>query len=183
MKLHFTSSYHPEGDGQTKRTNQTLEQYLWIFCNYQQDNWYTLLPLAEFAYNNTLSATTGISLFFANKGYNLNLTVHPERDLASSRARDLVVNLDELYQELKSTISEAQLQYQGPTYAKRSPVLNFAIGEQAFIKAKFFRTTRPSHKLSNKFLGPFEILVKAGTHSFTLRHFPRCPSHFPCLHA
>ena len=28
MKLHFTSSYHPEGDGQTERANQTLEQYL-----------------------------------------------------------------------------------------------------------------------------------------------------------
>ena len=69
MKLHFTSGYHPEGDGQTKWTNQTLEQYLWNFCNYQQDNWYTLLPLAEFAYNNIPSATTGISPFFANKGY------------------------------------------------------------------------------------------------------------------
>ena len=28
MKLHFTSGYHPKGDGQTKHTNQTLEQYL-----------------------------------------------------------------------------------------------------------------------------------------------------------
>src|SRR5437660_7756166 len=27
MRLHFTSGYHPEGDGQTERTNQTLEQY------------------------------------------------------------------------------------------------------------------------------------------------------------
>ena len=42
-------------------------------------------------------------------------------------------------------------------------------GEQAFVKAKFFHTTQPSHKLSNKFLGPFEILAKARTHSFTLR--------------
>ena len=33
MKLHFTSSYHPKGDGQTERTNQTLEQYLRIYCN------------------------------------------------------------------------------------------------------------------------------------------------------
>ena len=148
MKLHFTSGYHPEGDRQTERTNQTLEQYLWIFCNYQQDNWYTLLPLAEFAYNNTPSATTGISPFFANKGYHPNLTVHPERNLASSRARDLVVNLDELHQELKSAISEAQLRYQGPADAKRSPALNFTVGELAFIKAKFFRTTQPSHKLS-----------------------------------
>jgi len=53
MKLHFTSGYHPEGDGQTERTNQTLEQYLRVYCNYQQDNWSELLPLAEFAYNNT----------------------------------------------------------------------------------------------------------------------------------
>ena len=141
MKFHFTSGYHLEGDRQTKRTNQTLEQYLWIFCNYQQDDWYTLLLLAEFAYNNTLSATTRISLFFANKGYHLNLTIHPKQDLASSCARDLVVNLDELHQELKSAISEAQLCYQGPVDAKRSPALNFTIGEQAFVKAKFFCTT------------------------------------------
>ena len=169
MKLHFTSGYHPEGDGQTERTNQTLEQYLRIFCNYQQDNWFTLLPLAEFAYNNTPSATTGVSPFFANKGYHPNLTIHPERDLASSRAKDLVVDLDELHQELKVQISEAQLRYQGPADAKRIPAPDFTVGQQAFVKAKFFRTTRPSHKLSEKFLGPFEILAKAGSHSYTLR--------------
>ena len=169
MKLHFTSRYHPEGDGQTERTNQTLEQYLQIFCNYQQDNWYTLLLLAEFAYNNTPSATTGISPFFTNKGYHPNLTIHPKRDLASSRAKDLVVNLNELHQELKATISEAQLCYQGLADARHIPAPNLIIGQQAFIKAKFFRTTRPSHKLSEKFLGPFEILAKAGSHSYTLR--------------
>jgi IS30 family transposase len=38
MKLHFTSGYHPEGDGQTEGVNQTLEQYLRVYCNYQQDN-------------------------------------------------------------------------------------------------------------------------------------------------
>ena len=36
MKLHFTSGYHLEGDEQTERTNQTLKQYLWVYCNYQQ---------------------------------------------------------------------------------------------------------------------------------------------------
>jgi len=86
MKLHFTSGYHPEGDGQTECTNQTLEQYLRVYCNYQQDNWSQLLPLVEFAYNNAPSATTGISPFFANKGYHPNLAVHPERDLTSARA-------------------------------------------------------------------------------------------------
>ena len=62
MKLHFTSRYHPEGDGQMEWTNQTLEQYIRVYCNYQQDNWDELLPLAEFAYNNAPSGTTGITL-------------------------------------------------------------------------------------------------------------------------
>ena len=84
MRLHFTSGYHPEGDGQTEHTNQTLEQYLCIYCNYQQDNWSKLLPLAEFTYNNAPSATTGISPFFANKGYHPNIMVHPKCDLSST---------------------------------------------------------------------------------------------------
>ena len=58
MQLHFTSGYHPEGDGQTEHMNQTLKQYLCVYCNYQQDNWSELLPLVEFAYNNAPSATT-----------------------------------------------------------------------------------------------------------------------------
>ena len=108
MKLHFTSGYHPEADGQTERTNQTLEQYLRMYCNYQQDNWSELLPLAEFAYNNAPSATTGISPFFANKGSHPNLTVHPERDIASAQARDFAVDLEQLFSELCIQIKTAQ---------------------------------------------------------------------------
>src|SRR5258707_12239509 len=67
MRLHFTSGYHPEGDGQTECANQVLEQYLRVYTNYQQDNWATLLPMAEFTYNNATNATTGVSPFFANK--------------------------------------------------------------------------------------------------------------------
>jgi len=52
MRLHFTSDYHSEDNGQTEHTNQTLKQYLCVYCNYQQDNWSKLLPLTEFAYNN-----------------------------------------------------------------------------------------------------------------------------------
>src|SRR3979490_1599592 len=101
MKLYYTSCYYPEGDGQTKCTNQTLEQYLCVYCNYQQDNWASLLPLAEFTYNNAPSATTGILPFFANKSYHPNLAIHAERDLASLRAQDFIVDLDKLHQELR----------------------------------------------------------------------------------
>ena len=84
MWLHFTLGYHPKGDGQTEHTNQTLEQYLCVYCNYQQDNWSKLLSLIEFVYNNALSATTSVSPFFSNKRYYLNITVHPKCDIASS---------------------------------------------------------------------------------------------------
>jgi len=69
MNLHFISGHHLEADGQLERTNQTLKQYLHIYCNYQQSDWAKLLPLAEFTFNNAPSAATGILLFFANKGY------------------------------------------------------------------------------------------------------------------
>ena len=64
MELHFTSVYHLKSDSQTEWTNQTLEQYLWVYYNYQQDIQAELLPLTEFTYNNTPGATTGIIPFF-----------------------------------------------------------------------------------------------------------------------
>ena len=78
MRLHFTLGYHPQGDSQTEQTNQTPEQYLRVYSNYQQDNWLDLLPLAEFTYNDAPSVTTGISPFYANKGYHPNMSIHLE---------------------------------------------------------------------------------------------------------
>ena len=90
MHLHFTSGYCPEGDGQTEHANQTLEHYLHISCNYQQDNWSDLLPLTEFAYNNAPSATTGVSPFFANKGYHPNFSVYSNHSLTSSSTQSYI---------------------------------------------------------------------------------------------
>ena len=169
MKLHFTSGYHPQGDGQTERVNQTLEQYLRVYCNYQQDNWASLLPLAEFAYNNAPNETTGTSPFFANKGYHPNLAVHLERDLASARAREFAVDLGELHNALKTNIAQAQQRYQKSADNGRLPAPDFKIGQKVYVEAKFFRTTRPTKKLSEKNLGPYEIIAQVGSHSFTLR--------------
>src|SRR5215475_1887399 len=159
MKLHFTSGYHPEGDGQTERLNQTLEQYVRVYCNYQQDDWFRLLPLAEFAYNNAPNATTGISPFFANKGYHPNLDIRLDQDLTSSRAQEFVVDLDELHHELRQVIAEAQERYQKSADIRRMPTPDFKIGDEAFVLAKFIRSSRPSKKLSEKYYGPYEIIA------------------------
>ncbi len=134
MKLHFTSGYHPEGDGQTKWANQTLKQYLHAYCNYQQDNWSELLPLAKFAYNNMPSETTSVSPFFTNKGYHPNIVIHPERDLASNCTREYAINLWELHEYLKTEMAEAQIRFQKAMDTCRMPPPNFTLSERAYVK-------------------------------------------------
>ena len=141
MRLHFTSGYHPKGNRQTEYTNQTLEQYLCVYCNYQQDNWSELLPLAEFAYNNAPSATTSVSLFFVNKECHPNITVHPERNIAFSRAHNFAIDLNKLQSTLKSEISMAQQCYQKSANLQCSPASDFKVDDKVFVKAQFFRTT------------------------------------------
>src|SRR6266571_5529561 len=102
--------------------NQMLEQYLRIYCNYQQDNWSELLPLAEFAYNNALNATTSVSPFFANKGYHPNISIHPKRDLTSVHAQEY-----SLHQFLREEMLHAQQRYQGPVDSQWMPAPAFGI--------------------------------------------------------
>jgi hypothetical protein len=66
----MSSPFHPQTDGQTERVNQILECYLRNYCNYEQDHWSEILPMADYTHNNSLTTTTGISLFIANFGFN-----------------------------------------------------------------------------------------------------------------
>jgi len=52
IKLASSTAWHPQTDRQTERVNQELDQYLWLFVNERQDDWYDLLPMAEFQHNN-----------------------------------------------------------------------------------------------------------------------------------
>jgi hypothetical protein len=85
--------------------------------------------------------------------------VHPERELASQRAHEFIVNLDKLHAELRSQLSATQKHYQGPADCQWTPAPDFKVGEQAFIKAENIRTTCLFKKLSEKSLGPFDIIA------------------------
>ena len=95
----------------------------------------------EFAYNNAPSVITSVSSFFVNKGYYPNITVHPECDIASSRAHNFTIDLNELQSTLKAKISAAQQRYQKSTNAQCSPAPDFKVGNKVFVKAQFFWTT------------------------------------------
>ena len=128
-----------------------------------------LLPLAKFAYKNAPNKTTSVSPFFAHKGYHPNLEVHPERDLASARARDFTVDLGELHEALKDNIRAARPRYQKHADNQRILPPEFKIGDKAYVKAEYFHSTRPSRKLSEKNFGPYEIIAQPSSQSYTLR--------------
>src|SRR5258708_38606250 len=101
MRLHLTSGYHPEGDRQMECTNQVLEQYLQVYTNYQQDDWAMLLPMAKFTYNNAMNVMTGVSPFFMNKGYHLEVTADLQVKTSSAKAEAFVVDFECIQAELK----------------------------------------------------------------------------------
>ena len=169
IRLHFTSGYHSEANGQAECTNQTLKQFLWIYCNYQQLDWSRLLPLAEFTYNNTPLSTTGVSPFYANKGYHPQLQVQVERVVQTSEADFFVADLKAVHEDLKKEIKDAQRRYQILADKRHTPVPKIKIGNHIFILAKFIRSTWPTKKLSERYLGPFKVLGKLGTHLYLIR--------------
>ena len=70
IKRKLSLAFHQETDVQTERVNQTLETYLRTFVNYDQNDWLSLLLLAECAYNNSITKATKMTPFYANYGYN-----------------------------------------------------------------------------------------------------------------
>lgn len=178
MKLHYTLGYYPEADGQTEHVNQTLEQYIRIYCSYQQDNWSGLLLLAEFAYNNAPTASTGITPFFANKGYHPNLTVCPKVDMKSDLAKDFVVNIDEFHTFLCKEILLAQNKYKEQADCSQMEHHKFPIGSEVFVLAKHIKFTCPTEKFAEKYLGPFKVIECPDTLSYKLR----LPDYLCCIH-
>jgi len=79
IKRKMSTAYHPQTDGQTERTNQTLKGYLPNFINYGQNDWYLLLLLAVYAYNNSNTNGHGMSPFYANYGF------HPQTEWMKER--------------------------------------------------------------------------------------------------
>jgi len=65
----MSTAYHPQSDGQTERINHVIESYLRFYCNYEQNDWASMLAMAEDAYNNSKHSATKISPLYGNYGF------------------------------------------------------------------------------------------------------------------
>ena len=92
IKQNVSSAYHPQTDGASERTNQSLEQYLRLFCGTQQNNWHVWLPLAQYTKNSWPSATTKKTPFDLLIGYTPrahHLTRHTDVPSIQERLDDI----------------------------------------------------------------------------------------------
>lgn len=171
IKSNLSTAYHPETDGQTERVNQILEQYLRLYVNYQQDDWATLLPLAEFAYNNHTHSATGVSPFFANKGFHPTLSISVD-SVTSTEAQQTAKDLSGLHEHLKSQLRRTIDQYAKATETRRNPIPPFRVGELVWLDARNIHTKRPMKKLDHRRIGPFAITDIVSSHARRL-NLPR----------
>jgi Reverse transcriptase (RNA-dependent DNA polymerase)/RNase H-like domain found in reverse transcriptase/Integrase zinc binding domain/Chromo (CHRromatin Organisation MOdifier) domain/Aspartyl protease len=163
-----STAFHPQTDGQTERMNQTLETYLRIFVNHEQNDWFDLLPLAEFAYNNARQESTRMSPFYANYGFHprfLAEFANPTTPIPA--ANDFASHLQEVHERLVENIKKAQ-DYQAHYYDRKHKPVEFKPGDLVWLNSSHISTMRPSKKLDWKRLGPFKVLERIGLQAYRL---------------
>ncbi|GJU78893.1 putative reverse transcriptase domain-containing protein [Tanacetum coccineum] len=140
-RLKFSTAFHPETDGQSERTIQTLEDMLRSCALEWAGNWDDYICLVEFAYNNSWHASIKCAPFEMLYG------------------RKCLEKLKEAQTRQKSYAD------------RHRRALEFQPGEHVFLKVSPTRGVRRfgiKGKLSPRFIGPFEILDRVGEVSYRL---------------
>jgi hypothetical protein len=154
----LSTAFHPQTNGQTEQHNQTMEQYLWAFCNYEQDNWVELLPFAEFAYNNSVHHSKRMRPFCANYHYHPPMQFKPLKAPSNLRSEILadatLSGMEETHRLFRERLLEAQA---GNTKYTDGKDMTFKVGNKVWRSPQHFRTTRPSNKLDYKCSGPYVV--------------------------
>ena len=96
IKKQISIVFYLQTNSQTECQSQTLEAYLRIFINYQQDNWVIQLQIVEFVYNHALHTSIKITPFKATYGYVLALP-----QLTNITNNSLVVAVEECLKVLQ----------------------------------------------------------------------------------
>lgn len=183
VKSNLSTSFHPQTDGQTERVNQSMEQYLRLYCNYQQDDWERLLPVAEFTYNNSLQSSSFLTPFVANYGQHPHLDISVDSSLPSRHqpASDLASTISSLHSQLRKDLQPAATNMKRFYDRKVKEAPDLVVGDFVWLVRRFVKTQRPSSKLDHKRLGPFKILATVGPLAFRLDLPPSMKIH-PVFH-
>ncbi|KAJ1587742.1 hypothetical protein NDA12_000206 [Ustilago hordei] len=158
VKHSLSTAYHPQTDGQTERVNQVIEQYLRMYCNYEQNDWANLLDTAAFVYNNTVHNSIGVSPFFACYGWNPKAHPDiPQRLGVNDPGRfEYLMDGKERCKYLQEQIREAQRRSVNQ-YNRKHKDIEFKVGDMVYINRRNWKTRRPTPKLDTRFAGPYPV--------------------------
>lgn len=184
-KLHYSTAYHPQTDGQTERVNQGLEMYLRCAVHDCPKKWRAWLPMAEFWYNSSHHSAIDCSPFKALYRVEPNFGALP--NLVSVDDPEAAVLLQD--RQAYNDLLRAQLlkaQHRMKSYADRSrSERQFQEGDSVLLKLQPYAQTsvvnRPFPKLAFKFFGPFTVLKRIGEVAYKL-DLPATSSVHPVFH-
>jgi hypothetical protein len=168
-KLLYSTTYHPQTDGQTECVNQCLEMYLRSAVQDTPNHWRRWLPAAEFWYNSSHHASLACSPFKALYGREPNLGMMVHWGVTAVRHEDLDWNTHT--ELIRAQIARAQDRFKKKADRHRTE-RSFAVGEQVLLKLQPYAQStvvnRPCRKLSYKFFGPFTVEEKVGSLAYKL---------------
>ena len=179
INVSLSTAYHPETDGQTEIANAYLEQYLRQYVDFAQDDWEEWLPMAEFAANNAVSSSTGVTPFFANKGFHPRMSFGPPRPLSPRTSKLIRDNhnlgtsfadkMQQIVDLLRTNLNAARASQELHANATRTPAPAYRVGDQVFLDKRNISTARPMVKLDHKYLGPYIVRKVLGSHTYQLQ--------------
>ena len=163
IQISSSTAWHPQTDRQTEHVNQELDQFLRLFVNKRQDDWYDLLSIAEFQHNNHVHSATQQPPFLLDTGRIPHMGFELRQDPSSlETVNEFTKRMEFATEEAKSTICKAQKDMTRYYNQRRSLAPVFQPGDQVYLDASDIKMTRPSPKLSHRRLGPFEIERQVG---------------------
>lgn len=168
IKVCLCSAYHPQINGQMERTNQTLEQHLQFFCSFPKHGWTSLLPYAEFVYNNSVNAAPNQSPFWANYGFHPSFLPKTVPESLVPAVKDRISFMQANYQTLQETLQKAQEDFKKQCNKKRKGNPIFNVGDKVWLSSINLKLSCPSQKLVPKIVGPFEIKSEVNPVAFEL---------------
>ena len=175
-----SSSYHPQTDGQTERMNRVLEDMLRHYITPKMDNWDDMLPVLEFAINNSYQDSIKDTPFYANYGKHPRVPDDIKREGKPSRnpqAYDFIGNIEKTILKAKTCLENAQ-HHQKKHYDAKHRELQFKVGDKVWLSSKNIPiATIGTQKLYPLWLGPFPVTQKVGAVAYQLEIPPHYRLH------
>ncbi len=161
--------------------NQSLEQYLRIYTNYNQDDWAEHLSAAEFVYNFSSHSSTTMTPFFANYGYEPTVKIALDEAVRTpfeAEATRLHLIHEHCRAEIQKAISKSK--EFADRHCQEGPT--FEIGSKVWLSTANIKLARPTRKMSEKRIGPYPILGKTSRGSCRLGLPPEMSRLHPVFH-